>query len=80
MGMVKQNKADKKAILSHTTKKCPECLTQLTLDAEECFSCKKKVGEVNKHGVAKRPINWSSNIVCILSWILFVIYLWWAFF
>ena len=30
--------------------------------------------------MAKKPINWKAYLVCLLSWIVFVLYMWWAFF
>ncbi|MBL0731613.1 MAG: hypothetical protein JJW03_01975 [Desulfosarcina sp.] len=62
-----------------TTKKCPECLTNLPLNSEKCTACGKKVGEVEKTGFAKRPINWTSYIISFLAWVALCLYIWWAF-
>ena len=61
------------------SKKCPECLTSLPLDATQCTSCKKKIGKVNKNGIAKLPIDWMSYLICVLSILGFCLYIWWAF-
>ncbi|WDN90424.1 hypothetical protein BuS5_03395 [Desulfosarcina sp. BuS5] len=63
-----------------TTKKCPECLTNLPLNAEKCPDCGKKIGEVDKTGFAKRPVNWLSYIISVLAWVALCLYIWWAFF
>ena len=60
-------------------KRCPECFVNLSLDAKECFSCHSKVGNVDKHGKAKRGIDWTSYIVCIISWGILIFYIKWAF-
>jgi len=36
--------------------------------------------KVDKHGYAKRPINWFAYFACFMSWLGVVIYIWWAFF
>ena len=61
------------------SKKCPGCLTSLPLDATHCTSCKKKIGKVNKNGIAKFPIDWMSYVICFLSISGFCLYIWWAF-
>jgi len=61
------------------TKKCPECLTHLPLETEICTSCKKKVGEVDKNGIAKRPTDWMAYIICFGSLLVLCLYLWWLF-
>ena len=62
-----------------TVKRCPECFVSLPLDAKECFSCHSKVGRVDKHGKAKKGVNWISYIICVLSWAIFFVYIKWAF-
>ncbi len=71
---------DKNDNPAHATKKCPYCYTHLSLDAKICFSCKRKVGKVEKHGMAKIPVDWISYIVCLIAWLGFFLYIWWAFF
>jgi len=62
-----------------TVKRCPECFVNLPLDAKRCFSCHTRVGGVDKHGKARRAVNWVSYIICILSWTIFFVYIKWAF-
>ena len=71
---------DKNGDSACATKKCPYCYTHLPLDVKICFSCKKKVGKVEKHGMAKKPVDWISYIVCLIAWLGFFLYMWWAFF
>jgi len=62
------------------TKKCPECLTSLKIDAVRCDWCKSKVGDVDsKSGLAKKPIDWWSYNVCLVSFIVLGLYIWWVF-
>ena len=63
----------------YTVKRCPECFTELALDATVCVSCKKKVGKVNSYGIAGKPVNWFAYAMCSASWIVFLLYIWWAF-
>ena len=65
---------------SFSTKKCYECFTHLPLDAEVCPSCKKKVGEVNKIGIATKPTDWKGYVICLLIWIGLGIFIWKGFF
>jgi len=61
-------------------KRCPECFAKLPLNATTCHSCKQKVEEADKYGLAKKPVNWSGYITVIGLWLALGLYLWWAFF
>jgi hypothetical protein len=62
-------------------KRCPECFTNLSMSATVCPWCSQKLkNKVNKHGYAKKPIDWYAYIACFLSWVGVAIYIWWAFF
>ena len=63
----------------YETKKCPECFTHLPLKAEKCNVCNTRVGGVNKHGTAKKPVDWRGYTICFLAWLVLGIYIWWAF-
>ena len=67
-------------IQSKRTKKCPYCNVPLSLNANEWFSCKKKVGNINRHGIAERPTNYWSYALCLVAWVGFYLYMRWAFF
>lgn len=70
---------DKNKPKTFTTKKCPNCLTYLPLEAKICTSCNIKVGEIGKNQMAKRPVNWMSYIICFFAWMAFGLYLLWLF-
>ncbi len=61
---------------SHSTKKCPYCSTHLIRNAPSCTYCKKKVGPVDKHGIAQKPVDWKAYTACILSWTGLMLYFW----
>ena len=73
-------KRNKKPLLDYRSKRCAYCSTQLPLDATVCTECKQKVGKVDALGRAKKPINWMAYIICVITWAIFIGYLWWAFF
>jgi ribosomal protein L40E len=82
MGETKKEKKKKQVDTTRDeliVKRCPECFVSLPLDAKECFSCHSKVGQVDKHGKARKGVNWISYIICILSWTIFFVYIKWAF-
>jgi ribosomal protein L40E len=60
-------------------KRCPECGVNLPLDARRCFSCHTRIGRADKHGMARKSINWVSYLVCIVSWAILIFYIKWAF-
>jgi hypothetical protein len=60
-------------------KKCPECLAHLPLDAKRCHECNIRVGPVDRHGKAKRTINWIAYLVSAAAWVAFGYFMWWAF-
>ena len=64
----------------YTTKRCPDCLANMSMEAEICPGCNKEVGKINKHGMAQKPIDWRSYVLCLLAWAGFGVYIWWAFF
>ena len=61
-------------------KRCPECLTKIPLNVTKCPSCDQKLGEPNKHGLAKKPINWYGYLTTIILWIALIYFVWWGFF
>ncbi len=52
----------------------------LALSAMKCHSCKAKVGDVDKLGFAEKPINWRSNVIAGIAILVFVGFMWWAFY
>jgi predicted nucleic acid-binding Zn ribbon protein len=64
----------------HSSKKCPECFTYIPIDAQVCPSCKTRVGKVTRSGMAARTTKWKTNILCIIAWIVFAIFIKYAFF
>lgn len=61
------------------SKKCPECMEYMPLNAEICPSCKLPVGKMNKHGMATRKTDWKGYGAAIAAWTVFFWYIWWAF-
>lgn len=82
MGLVKTKsaKANDTPQEKYLVKRCPNCHINLPVDATRCYSCKTRVGKVDRHGKAKKTINWYSYVACIVSWGVFIFYLKWAFF
>ncbi|MBA3031290.1 MAG: hypothetical protein FP816_21085 [Desulfobacteraceae bacterium] len=62
------------------TKRCPYCSTPIPRNAEQCFACKGKVGEMGKYGLAKKPFDWKAYLLCLISVVALGVYMWWAFF
>ena len=60
-------------------KKCPYCSVVLGLNDQICFSCKHKVGKVNEYGIAEKPVDWMSYVMCFLAMGGFVFFIWWGF-
>ena len=73
-------KGNEKQTPTYSTKKCYECSAHLPLDATVCDFCGKKVGPVDKHGHARKPIDVISYIYMVLSWILLYAIIWYGFF
>ena len=61
------------------TKRCPECFTNLPVDADRCTSCNQKVGKVTESGLAERPVDWMSYISAIIAVGAFCYFMWWLF-
>ncbi len=64
----------------HVSKRCPYCAVYLPLETVQCTSCKKKIGEVNEHGTAKKPVNWFGYFTAILACGGFLGFIYWLFF
>jgi hypothetical protein len=78
MGLSKTG-AVKKPREKYLVKRCPNCSINLPIDATQCYSCKTKVGDVDRHGKARKKINWYSYLAAIVSWGAFAFYIKWAF-
>ena len=57
------------------TKKCPYCSNTLSLSETVCPSCKHKVGEPDKEGVAKIPGTWKKYVSALVAITILVLYL-----
>ncbi len=66
----------KKGKSTGLTKVCPYCSTHLLMSAAECTYCKKKVGPVNRQGIAEKPTDWKAYTACFLSWGAMFAYFW----
>ncbi len=69
-----------KAPKNYLVKRCPDCFINLPLEATYCYSCKARVGKVDRHGKAKKKTNWYSYLACVISWGTLILYVRWAFF
>jgi len=65
--------------ITHNTKRCWNCHTHLPIEATRCTYCGTKVCEINKHGVARKPFDWKSYAISVLSIIGLCVFVWWAF-
>lgn len=63
----------------HVAKKCHECYTYVPLEAEICPSCKARLGEVTRHGFARRLTDWKAYTSFVIALIIFLIFCWYAF-
>jgi len=70
-------KAKTKRVFSF--KRCPYCFISLALTAETCQSCHKRVGKVDRYGLAKKPINYMGYLAAVMWAGIFVGYIWFAF-
>jgi hypothetical protein len=50
------------------------------MDCKRCLGCGIKVGKVDLFGRAKEPVDWLAYAMCVVSWFVFGIFLWWGFF
>ncbi|MCP4689313.1 MAG: hypothetical protein GY859_14770 [Desulfobacterales bacterium] len=64
----------------HLTKKCPKCYRYMDLKLSKCPSCGVRVGNVDEHGMAVRPINWRKYLSALVAWVALALFIWWAFF
>lgn len=63
----------------YATKRCPFCYEYMPLRATRCPACKKGVGDVEKHGMAKKAIDWKAYGVALAAVAALSAYIWWAF-
>jgi len=59
-----------------STKKCYECFEHMKLDAVECPACKSRVGPVDRNGIAKKPVDWTSYVVFLVAFVVLVLFVW----
>ncbi len=74
-------RSDRKYRIKHyVSKKCPSCMTYLSLDTRVCHSCGQKVSSVDSQGIAKKAIGWKNNFICLIAVAALGFFIWWAFF
>ena len=64
---------------SFNTKRCWSCNTHMKLHEDRCPSCGRKVGEVNEHGVARKPVEWINYMLSFIAFAALCYFIWWAF-
>ncbi len=74
MGLFNKKKEPQQQVF--LVKRCPECFVNLPINAKRCFSCNARVGKVDRFGKARKPIDWLSYLVCLVSWLLFAYFVW----
>ncbi len=78
--MAKKKEKKKRYAQVHLTKKCPKCYRFMNLELNKCPSCGVRVGNVDEHGMAIKPVNWRAYFSAIAAWAAFSFFIWWAFF
>ena len=63
----------------YATKRCPYCYEYMPLTAVRCPACRKGVGEVEKHGMAKKAVDWKAYMIALAAISALAAYIWWAF-
>ena len=63
----------------YATKRCPFCYEYMPLSATRCPACKRGVGNVEKHGMAKKAVDWKAYGIAIAAVIALSVYIWLAF-
>jgi uncharacterized protein with PIN domain len=63
----------------YATKRCPYCYEYMPLRTTRCPGCNKSVGEVERHGMAKKTVDLKAYMVAFLAIIALSAYIWWAF-
>jgi len=61
------------------TKRCPECSVHIPIDAVRCPDCGNRVGQVDKHGVARKAVNYKAYAEMILAFAALGFFVWWFF-
>lgn len=62
----------------HSTKRCPECFTYVSLRETACPSCNTRLGDVEPHGMAKRLVNWKAYLYAFIAVVAAGGYCYWA--
>lgn len=73
-----KTKGKEKTVI-HRTKRCYNCNTHLKLTDDKCTSCGSKVGAINEHGVARKPLDVMGYIMAAVALVALFGFLWWAF-
>ena len=76
--MAKKNNGNRK--IKFNTKRCWSCNTHMQVNVDRCPSCGRKVGDINPHGVGKKPIDWKNYILSLGAAAVLVYFIWWGFF
>ena len=63
----------------YATKRCPFCYEYMPLSATRCPVCRRGVGDVEKHGMAKKAVDWKAYTVALVAILALSVYIWWAF-
>lgn len=75
--MAKKSSSDRSV---HRIKKCPFCGEYLRLDDTRCTDCGRRVGPVNRMGLAKKPVEWQTYLAALIACVALGAFVWYFFF
>ncbi|MFH1980478.1 MAG: hypothetical protein ABIL58_01415 [Pseudomonadota bacterium] len=53
--------------MTHANKRCPFCGAYLKPTVARCDSCRRKVGPPDRHGTAKKPVDWRAYVSAFVA-------------
>ncbi|MGD8834773.1 MAG: hypothetical protein PVJ84_00845 [Desulfobacteraceae bacterium] len=64
----------------YVSKKCHSCYTYVPLEADVCPYCQAGLGKVGKHGMADKVTDWKAYLSFAVAFVIFIIFILYAFF
>ena len=63
----------------YDSKRCWNCSTHLPTAAKTCTACGQKVGEPDKTGLAKKPVDVGAYAMALVAFAALGFFIWYAF-
>lgn len=75
--MAEKDESRKSDKTTHAIKRCPYCGAYLKSAVNRCDGCHRRVGPADRHGTAKKPVDWRAYLSAVVAIGVLGLFIYW---